>query len=298
MNPVSRATLDQWRVFLAIIEQGGYAQAASYLHRSQSAVSYAMNRLQEQLGVPLLQIEGRKALLTDQGRVMLDRARQLLDDAQKLEDFAHHLAEGREAEIRLVVDSAFPNDLLMNALSRFARKSKGTRVQLREVVLSGASDALLENEAELVIGATPGFLGDPLIEIEFIAVACVDHPLHQLKRKINIADLLQHTHVVISDSGHQNKKDVGWLSKQDRWSVSSIDSALSAIEHGLGYGWLPGNRLVEAIGNGTLKPLPLEQGATYKAELVMSYAQPQNTGPATRELATIIKNTVNNISDE
>jgi len=297
MKNYPRVTLEQWRVFQAIIEKGGYAQAASYLHRSQSAVSYSMSRLQEQLGISLLKIEGRKAILTEQGQILLNRSRQLIGEASEIENFAHHLSQGREAEIKFVVDAAFPNDLLMSALSQFARQSQGTRVQLSEVILSGASDALVSEEAELVIGVdTPaGFLSDPLIEVELLAVAHPDHPLHQLEREITSADLAQHMHVVIRDSGEHEKMDVGWLSSQERWTVSSIDSAMNAIEHGLGYGWLPSNRLIEALGDGRLKPLLLEQGSTYKAFLFISYGHPQNIGPATRELANIIKTTVENI---
>lgn len=297
MKNYPRVTIEQWRVFQAIIDKGGYAQAASHLHRSQSAISYAMSKLQQQLGISLLKIEGRKALLTDEGQILLQRSRKLLEDAAEIENFALHLSHGREAEIKLVVDAAFPNELLMSALAAFAKKSQGTRVQLREVILSGSNDALISEEAELVIGIeTPsGYLSDPLIDIEFIAVAHPDHPLHQLDREITSVDLAQHMHVVISDSGNQNKMDVGWLSSQERWTVSSIDSALSAIIHGLGYGWIPANRLVEALANGQLKPLLLEQGTKYKAFLYMSFAHPQKIGPATRELASIIKDTVDKI---
>lgn len=289
-----RVTLEQWRVFQAIIEHGGYTQAAAYLHRSQSAVSYSMSRLQEQLGISLLKIEGRKALLTEQGKVLLHRSQQLLEEAGEIENFAQHLSQGREAEIKLVVDAAFPNDLLMNALAQFAQQSQGTRVQLSEVILSGATDALVNNEAELVIGVdTPhGYLSDPLIEVEMIAVAHPEHPLHNLEHQVTLTDLAQHMHVVIRDSGQHEKMDVGWLSSQDRWTVSSIDSSCNALKHGLGYGWLPGNRIAKALEKGELKVLPLEQGAKYKAYLFMSFGHPQNIGPATRELASIIKNTV------
>lgn len=298
MKAYPRVTLEQWRVFQAIIEQGGYAQAAAYLHRSQSAISYAMSRLQEQLGISLLKIEGRKALLTEQGQILLNRSRQLTNEATEIENFAHHLSQGREAEIKLVVDAAFPNDFLMRALSEFARKSQGTRVQLREVILSGASEALIREEAELVIGVEmpSGFLSDPLLEVELVAVAHHDHPLHHLDRELTSADLAQHMQVVIQDSGENKKMDVGWLSSQDRWTVSSIDSALSAIEHGLGFGWLPHNRIVEGLNEGQLKPLLLEQGSTYKAFLFISFGHPQNIGPATRELADIIKNTVESVN--
>ncbi|PHQ66977.1 MAG: LysR family transcriptional regulator, partial [Sneathiella sp.] len=63
-------TLDQWRVFEAIVEEGGYAQAAQKLHRSQSAISYSIAKMQDQLGVNLLEIQGRKAVLTEAGTLL------------------------------------------------------------------------------------------------------------------------------------------------------------------------------------------------------------------------------------
>ena len=86
-----RVSLEQWRVLQAVVDCGGYAQAAEYLHRSQSSVSYTVARLQEQLGIRLLQIEGRKAGLTEAGEALLRRSRHLLDAALDLEQFADSL---------------------------------------------------------------------------------------------------------------------------------------------------------------------------------------------------------------
>ena len=63
-----RVTLDQWRTLQAVVDHGGFAQAAEALHRSQSSVSYTVARMQEQLGAPLLRIDGRKAVLTEAGK--------------------------------------------------------------------------------------------------------------------------------------------------------------------------------------------------------------------------------------
>ena len=49
---LARTSLEQWAVLAAVVDRGGFAQAAAFLNRSQSAVSYAM---QEALDVPLLQ---------------------------------------------------------------------------------------------------------------------------------------------------------------------------------------------------------------------------------------------------
>jgi DNA-binding transcriptional LysR family regulator len=289
-----RISLDQWRSLKAVVETGGYAQAAAALNRSQSSVSYHIARLQELLGLEVFRIIGRKAQLTDHGEVLYRRSVQLLRDAEQLEQLAHTLEQGWEPDIRLVVDAAFPTILLMQALKLFEPRSRGTRVQLTEVVLSGAEDALVSGEADLVIGAgtPPGFLGDHLITIDFIAVANPEHALHNLKHPLTGDDLEKHLQVIIRDSGYLRKIDFGWLQAHHQWSVSSIDTALTAISSGLGFGWLPSHVISSHIESSKLKPLPLREGQRYRASLQMIYGDSEHAGPATRGLAKIIKDVV------
>ena len=75
----------------AVVDAGGFAQAATALHRSQSAVSYALARLQESLELPLLEVEGRKSVLTSQGESLLLRARGLIKELESLESLARSL---------------------------------------------------------------------------------------------------------------------------------------------------------------------------------------------------------------
>lgn len=290
-----RISLDQWRSLNAVVETGSYAQAASILNRSQSSVSYHIARLQDLLGIEVFRIVGRKARLTEHGEVLYRRSQQLLREAEQLEQLAHTLEQGWESEINLVVDAAFPTGLLMQALKQFEPQSKGTRVQLNEVVLSGAEDALVEGNADLVIGASSpaGFLGDHLITIDFIAVANPAHALHKLNRPITADDIEKHLQVIIRDSGYIKKMDFGWLQANHQWSVSSIDTAVTAISNGLGFGWLPRHIISSYIDNQNLKALPLREGQQYRASLQMIYGDSENAGPATRTLAEIIKDIVN-----
>jgi len=286
-----RVSLDQWRTLQAVVDHGGYAQAAERLHRSQSSISYAVARLQEQLGVALLQIEGRKAVLTPAGEALLKRSRQLVADAAELEVFAHDLEQGWESELRLVVDSAYPSSCLMASLKRFMPLSRGCRVQLNEVVLSGADEALLEGRADLAIcGQVPsGFLGDQLIEVEFVAVAHPDHPLHRLGRALGNDDLRRETQVVIRDSGVNIKRDVGWLGSANRWTVTSLDRAADALVAGLGFAWLPTHLVDSYIERELLRPLPLRAGGRRAATLFLVLGQGERSGPATRLLAEIFR---------
>lgn len=295
-----RISLDQWRSLNAVVETGGYAQAAVMLNRSQSSVSYHIARLQNLLGIEVFRIVGRKAQLTEHGEVLYRRCRQLLRDAEQLEQLAHTLEQGWETEINLVVDAAFPPALLMQALKRFEPESKGTRVQLNEVVLSGAEDALIEGNADLVIGtrAPPGFLGDHLITIDFIAVSHPDHALQKLHRPITADDLEKHLQVIIRDSGYLRKMDFGWLQANHQWSVSSIDTAVTAISNGLGFGWLPRHIINGLITSKQLQVLPLREGQQYRASLQMIFGDSEHAGPATRTLAGIIKDVVISYSQD
>lgn len=292
----SHTSLDQWRAFQAVIDHGGFAQAASALHRSQSAISYSVNRLQEQLGVRLLELEGRKARLTEMGRVLLDRSRHLVDSASELEELAYHLEQGWEAEIHLAVDAAFPMPVLFNALKDFAQLAHGTRVTLTEVILSGAEDALREKTADLVIGANlpAEYMSERLLDIEFIAVANPEHPLHQLGEVVTAKQLRPELQVIIRDSGHTHSQDVGWQNTEQRWLVSHIDTAIETVVYGMGFCWLPSHKIEDKLQAGTLKAIPLREGASYRVPLHMAYGQQEYPGPATQLFAEQLKQAVAN----
>ncbi len=286
-----RASIDQWRALQAVVDAGGFAQAAERLHRSQSSVSYAVAKLQEQLGVQLLEIQGRKAQLTEAGEVLLRRSRQLLEDAAELEQLARSLEQGWEAEVVLVVDAAYPSATLMTVLKRFAASCQSTRVQLNEVVLSGADEALLEGRADLAIAAQvpQGFLGDRLLEVEFIAVAHRDHPLHQREVPLTSEALRRELQVVVRDSGLYLNRSIGWLGSAQRWTVSSLETAVAAVSSGLGFGWLPQHKIETELAQGLLLPLPLREGGRQQAPLHLVFGRSEMTGPATQQLAQFFR---------
>ncbi len=285
-----KVTLDQWRALHAVVDYGGFAQAAVKMNRSQSSVSYAVNKLQNQLGLKLLHIEGRKAVLSETGKILLQRSSRLLADASAIELQAHHLEQGWEAEIRLAVETAYPTQQLMKALKQFEPLSNKTRIRLQEVVLSGAEDVLLEGSADLVISpfVPQGFLGEELIQVNFVAVAHPDHALFKLGRELTTDDLSRETQVIVSDSGSKGI-DAGWLSGAQRWSVNSLESAQKIICNGLGYGWLLEEEIEQKLKDNKLKYLPLNEGKRHTSILYLIYANLNQVGPATKQLAEILK---------
>lgn len=286
-----RVTLEQWRTLQAVVDHGGFAQAAEALHRSQSSISYTVARMQEQLGVPLLRIDGRKAVLTEAGALLLRRSRQLVKQASQLEELAHHMEQGWEAEVRLVLDAAYPSDHVVSALSAFMPQSRGCRVLLREEVLSGVEEALVEGEADLAISGLilPGQLGTELANVEFIAVAHPEHPLHRLQRELTFQDLETQLQIVTRDSGRRQPRDVGWLGAEQRWTVGSLATAATFVSRGLGFAWLPEHLIRRELAEGRLMPLPLTNGARRETRFFLYPSKERQMGPATRILSDLLR---------
>ena len=287
-----RISLEQWRALIAVVEAGGYAQAAERLHKTQSTVTYAVQKLQSALDVKVFEIVGRKARLTPTGEVLYRRARALVDEAALLERAAGSLAAGWEPELRLAVDIIFPTWLLLQCFAQFAEERPETRIQLYETVLGGTEEALLERRVELAVCShvPPGFVGDPLMSIRFIASAHPDHPLHQLGRPLTLQDLRKHRQLVIRDSGiHRTRETGSWLGAEQRWTVTHKATSIRAAGMGLGFAWFPEETIRAELARGALKPLPLREGAERYVPLYLVFADRDYAGPGTLRLADIIR---------
>jgi DNA-binding transcriptional LysR family regulator len=289
-------SLDQWRALIAVVDAGGYAQAAERLYKSQSAVSYAVQKIETQLALKVFELQGRRAQLTPTGQMLYRRALALVAEAADVEQAAHRLSAGWEAEIHLAVEIIFPMQLLFDALARFGEESPRTRIELIESVLGGTSEALLKGQADLAIGpqVPPGFFGDPLCDMHVVAVARHDHALHRLGRTLTRRDLAAHRHVVVRDSGAQRDRRAITVEVDQRWTVGTMASSIDAVCRGHGFAWLPRERIADELQSGLLRPLPLRSGGERKAPLYLTLADPDFAGPGVRRLAQIVRDVAQN----
>ena len=290
-STATRISLEQWRCLTAVVEAGGYAQAAQRLHKSQSSVTYAVQKLESMLGVRAFEILGRKAVLTATGDMLYRRARILLEDAGELERAARRNSSGWEAEITLAVEVLFPTWLLFDCLSLFGAQSPQTRIEWYETVRAGTTEALSSGLADLAIaGSIPqGCTGEPLLAVHFIPVAHPQHALHRLGREITLRDLRRHRHLVVRDSGSQRDKVTTTVDVEQRWTVTNMSTSIGAASRGHGFAWLPQDKIRSELGNGELKILPLRGGRTRIVQLYLIFADREAAGPGTVRLAQIIQ---------
>lgn len=287
-------TLEQWRTLISIVDAGGYAQAAETLFKSQSAVTYAVQKIESLLDVKVFEIQGRKAILTPTGQMLYRRALALVNEANELEQAAHALSAGWEANINLAAEILFPSRQLLSCMERFGLESPHTRIELIESVIGGTSESLLKGEADIAITPQlpPGFLGDLLIRIKIVAVAHADHPLHHLGHSLTYKDLRAYRHLVVRDSGKNRNQRAAIVEVDQRWTVSQIATSIEAVSMGFGFAWLPEEHITRELETGILKPLPLKEGGTREIPLYLVIANPDFAGPGIRRLTEIIKSSV------
>src|SRR5438105_15377186 len=111
--------VDQLRTFLAIVETGSFTRAAEIVHKTQSAVSMQMKRLEERLEHPIFVRDGRASKLTEEGERLLDYARRIIKlNVEALAAFSDAALTGR---VRLGVPDDYADRYLPEIMARFSR---------------------------------------------------------------------------------------------------------------------------------------------------------------------------------
>ncbi|WP_106754933.1 LysR substrate-binding domain-containing protein [Pannonibacter carbonis] len=141
--------LDQLRTFVAIAEYGSFTRAAEVVHKTQSAVSMQMRRLEERIGRPIFVREGRMSRLTEDGEKLLHYARRLV----QLND--ETLAVFDETEVQGCVRLGTPDDyadrFLPEILARFSRSNPKAEVSVVCAPTSNLIDLVSANELDVAI---------------------------------------------------------------------------------------------------------------------------------------------------
>src|SRR5262245_54060580 len=156
--------LHQLRYFVAVAHTGNFSRAAERCHVSQPSLSQQIQKLERGLGQPLFNRLGRRAVLTDAGRLLLDRATAILSS---LDDAERRLRAGDEEHGCRLAVGAIPTVapfLLPPTLEGFVRAWPHVELMLREDVTEHLVSAVIEGELDLAIVALP--IADARLEAE------------------------------------------------------------------------------------------------------------------------------------
>ncbi|MCW2481042.1 LysR family transcriptional regulator [Candidatus Symbiopectobacterium sp. NZEC135] len=268
-------TLEALRVMDAIDRRGSFAAAADELGRVPSALSYTMQKLEEELDVVLFDRSGHRTKFTNVGRMLLERGRILLEAADKLTTDAEALARGWETHITIVVEALIPTEKLFPLLDKLAQKAN-TQVSLLTEVLAGAWERLEQGRADIVIAPDMHFRASSevntrkLYTMNNVYVASPDHPIHQEPEPLSDVTRIKYRGIAVADTARERPVlTVQLLDKQQRLTVSSIDDKRRALLAGLGVATMPYPMVARDIAEGRLRVVSPEY--SMESQIIMAW---------------------------
>ena len=286
-------SLDQFRVFAVVVETGSFSAAARKLNRAQSAITYTVQKLEEQVGADLFDRSGYRPVLSEAGRALLPRVRRILEEVNGFTLQARGIAGGLEPELSLVVDSMFPMSALTEALAGFQAQFPSVQTRLHVETLGAAVQALLDGAVDLGL-VTEFASGFPELErtavgeIELVPVAAPGHPLALAEGVLEPDALRDHNQLVLTDrSALTAGKDYG-VAALRTWRIADLGAKHAMLLAGLGWGSMPLHMVRDDLDAGRLVSLRLSSwdrsDRMPRLPTVVAHRRDHALGPAGRWL--------------
>lgn len=283
-------TLDQMRILVAVAETGSFSAAARRLGRVQSAVSQAVNTLEQVLGVPLFDRAGKTPSLTSAGIVILKDARRLIDGARTMKARAASILTDVEPELSLAVDGAFPNDLLMASLKALRVEFPQLPVSVFTEGMGGAEQRLRDGLVQFAIypiapAIAHDLTADFLTHVALIPVVAAGHPLASEPAPITREMLEPHVQLVLTDRApppHQTPG--GGIISHHIWRFADLATRLEFLLAGFGWCNMPAHLVANHIAAGRLKRLETGERDSYVFNLHVVRERGHEIGRAGRWL--------------
>lgn len=254
----TRTTLDQWITLQAVVDCGGFAQAAEVLHRTQSAISYTISKLEQTLEIEIFSLEKRRAVLTPKGEMLLALSRELTNKAILLETKAKLLNSKCNIKIKLVIDTLYHTDNLLDKVANFIKWHKDYDIDIIKQNISKSDVFALKDYDILITDQHVETLNPIFLEtVESVIVTSPDHILQSIEESNLLDYLSKYTKVVLDPSLEDTVKSAQTI------SAASLETVIKLVENGTGYTWLPKNLIKNQLNNHSLKQLKIANKNIY-----------------------------------
>jgi DNA-binding transcriptional LysR family regulator len=291
-NPIN---IESLQILDAIERRGSFAKAAEEMNKATSALSYGVQKLEEQLGITVFERKGRRSVLTPAGRLILDEGRIILSATAQLAQKAKELATGWEPKLRIAVESVFHYPEFFKILATFLEQHPSLEVDICETVLSGGWEALDNGKVDLVVGAPgpvplqKGYRAMPIGQDNLIPLISAKHPLLYLAQDSEtLKDALPKLRRIITHDTaiSEVSRSAGLTSGKQVLYVQNMDQKVQAILAGLGVGHVPRYRVESFLKSGQAFELQLDVSPV-KSDIFLAW-KISNKGKALQTLSQML----------
>jgi DNA-binding transcriptional LysR family regulator len=257
-------TLEAITVLDAIEKRGSYAAAAEQLNKVPSALSYIVQKLEDQLQVTIFQKQGRRSVLTPAGKNLLNEGRVILEAVERLTVKTQTIANGWEPKLNIAIDSILQTTVIFSVFNDFLTSCPNIEMDISEEILNGAWEALAEDKIDMIIGVPgpvpkqKGIQTLHLCDFEPVFAVSPTHPLAKQAQPLTNAVIASYRAVVAHDTARNWVAQTHSVISEDKYFyVPSMEYKIRAQIAGIGCGFLPRFRIEKYLQNGQLVELQI-----------------------------------------
>lgn len=268
-----------------IAKRGSFAAAAQELHKVPSAISYAVKRLEQQMGFAIFERRERKVFLTPAGEYLLIEGRKILHQLSELESDAKWVHAGHEKRCRITFNHCINMRQLSHFIAAFYKANPHTELDIAYEVFFGTWDALFHKRTDFVVGAPDGmpvggnFSSKLLGHLNWVMAISPKLPLAKLKQPLTNDQLRKYRALCVHDTSRVFEGRHTWyLNNQEILYCPNMTFAVEAAITGLGIAFLPHFLVKDEINKNNLV---IRKVAEPKEPSAHYFAWPRNdTGKA------------------
>lgn len=251
-------TLEQLRTLCRIVECGSLGKAAESLNKTQPALSMAIKKLETEYGFRILNRDGYRLCLTQEGKSFYRKAEELLRNAEELSSSGKRLGAGNEPLVRFAYDQTLPQPLLLKVLKQCQQQFPDTELHVIAKTRFGALELLQQRKVDLAVSLWwPSMynLGDfATATVSHIRNLLVASPTLFGTEKLHNADQLRSSvNIVIEDSELSfDTENLTPLKGVRQWKTRDAFTLKLLLMAGLGWSYLPEQLVSEELKQGSL----------------------------------------------
>lgn len=248
------------RLFVTVVESGGFSAAQGELGIGQSTISTQMAKLETRLGFRLCERGKAGFRLTPKGEQVLAATRKLFAAIETFKGEAQGMADKLLGELRIGLSEALSDEVLQRigeAIGRFRQRNQAVQIELLSAMPAELERRLLQDQLQLAIGYFSGSQTaldyQPLFEERQRLYCGSQHPL--FARETLSADDLQACDRVV----HPYRfiaADEPWQGGSSSARCEQVEGSLAFILSGAHLGYLPEHTAQPWVNRGGLRALP------------------------------------------
>ncbi|MCB7320528.1 LysR family transcriptional regulator [Lacrimispora sp. 210928-DFI.3.58] len=260
--------LSQYKIFYEVAKAGNISKAAKELYISQPAISKAISKLEDSLGLSLFTRSSRGVQLTAEGEILFEHTREAFDALSRGEQELKRIQEFDIGHLRIGVSNTLCKYILLPYLKTFIDQYPHMRVTIESQATAQTLSRLEQQKLDLGLVAEPSLRKDlsfiPVMDIQDIFVTTPTYLENLYLREGRDTNLFETGNIMLLDTSNMTRHHVDeYMAGNNIYphqilEVTTMDLLIEFAKIGLGVACVIKELVQKELDNRTLIEIPLE----------------------------------------